>query len=138
LHYEISSQFVHLGDIFDKMEKALSERDSSIQEYSVSQNTLDNVCTIYIVEEIRLNADSNVLIFSCLKLKVFINFVKNQNDCDLDVAEMDMSLHSRNMSDMSANIVLDMSLPVGSQCDRIEEHQDHETVIKNLFAHLII
>ncbi len=44
LHYEIASQHVSLDDIFQKMEIAV--KDMPILDYSVSQNTLDNVCRI--------------------------------------------------------------------------------------------
>jgi ATP-binding cassette subfamily A (ABC1) protein 2 len=51
LHYELNSQYVFLDDVFSKMELAMKQ--VFIKDYSVSQNTLDNV---------------------------FINFVKDQND----------------------------------------------------------
>ncbi|CAL8135403.1 unnamed protein product [Orchesella dallaii] len=41
LHYEIASEFVSLDDIFQKLELAM--KDMPILDYSVSQNTLDNV-----------------------------------------------------------------------------------------------
>ncbi|CAI9718098.1 ATP-binding cassette sub-family A member 2-like isoform X2 [Octopus vulgaris] len=75
LQYEIKSKTISLAYIFSKLEDA--QRDFQIEDYSVSQNTLDNV---------------------------FINFVKQQTEIVQELEDNDASSDSLNTSP-TTNIV---------------------------------
>lgn len=45
MQYELKARPVSLGDLFEKLEQA--QQDLHVEDYSVSQNTLDNVSYSY-------------------------------------------------------------------------------------------
>ena len=84
LHYEVAEDFVSLKDIFSQLEDLLQR--GSISDYSVSQNTLDNV---------------------------FVNFVRNQCDTELLQPTTQTSTRQRRTT-TTRNSVLDDTFDDGS------------------------